>query len=83
MITFHPDFVAIKRYPGYFWNIKEQHLYSIKSGGLKKMKVIPPSRWVNGFGDYWRISHQGINRYLSKQYLVKTFNKEENYELPY
>ena len=33
MVTLPKDFVAIK-FPGYFWNIKEQRLYSMKVTGV-------------------------------------------------
>jgi hypothetical protein len=37
MVTLPVDFVATK-YPGYFWNVKEKKLYSLKvTGELKPM----------------------------------------------
>lgn len=39
MIRFPKHFVKIK-YPGYFWDVKEEILYSIKIGGeLKPLKL--------------------------------------------
>ena len=37
MIIFPPEFIKI-RYPGYFFNRKDEMLYSIKSGTLKQLK---------------------------------------------
>lgn len=33
------------RYPGYYWHMGEQALYSLKSGSLRKMKMVIPNRW--------------------------------------
>jgi len=35
MVTLPPEFTATK-FPGYFWNIEDKQLYSIKVGGVLK-----------------------------------------------
>lgn len=69
MITFPPEFVATK-YPGYFWNTRTQTLFSIKVNGvLKQIKKSRPSvfnRYLKGY----RVSHEGIRRNLTTEYLT-------------
>ncbi len=35
-IEFPQGFVALKKYPGYFWNTEEKKLYSMKVDGILK-----------------------------------------------
>ena len=65
-----PEGFIPTRYDGYFWNVKEQNLYSIKiSGVLRKLK---PSKGYTGYssGQYvhvpphYRVSVEGRKRYL-------------------
>jgi len=50
MITFKPEFVATK-FPGYFFNVEDEKLYSIKiEGVLKPLKFYKPNR----FNHMWR-----------------------------
>ena len=45
MITFKPEFIATK-YPGYFFNVKDEQLYSMKVDGiLKPLKYYRPNRF--------------------------------------
>jgi hypothetical protein len=45
MVTLPKDFVAT-RYPGYFWNVVEKKLYSIKvTGELKPMAFFKGGTW--------------------------------------
>ena len=69
MIVFPPNFVKT-RYPGYFWNLTDKKLYSIKSGMLKPLafnrggvffgKTIEPG---------YQISVAGVKRKLTLPYL--------------
>ena len=72
MVTLPKDFVAT-RYPGYFWNVAEKKLYSIKvTGELKELRFskggffygrdIPPG---------YKISVNGARRYYTMDYLNK------------
>ena len=73
MVTLPPEFIATK-YPGYFWNVNTNRLYSLKvSGELRPLKHIKPNRWNNMWrysptGGY-RVSVKGRNRYLYDDYL--------------
>ena len=73
MITFPPEYVEIY-YPGYYWNMKENVLYSIKvTGTLKPLKL--GRRW-NGPGHYsvikgYKLSHRGRPRFMPLEDLMK------------
>lgn len=79
MITFPQDFTATK-YPGYFWNIKEEELYSVKIGGVLKplkrkdvwqIKQFSPYGWrIDADNWVYRVSVQGKRKYLSDKYLL-------------
>lgn len=64
MVTLPPEYTATK-YFGYFWNTKEQRLYSIKIGGvLRPLKATNPNRWNELPGPAYRVSDKGWKRYL-------------------
>jgi len=69
MITLPPQYIATK-FPGYFWNVNQQALYSIKvSGVLTRLKHTKPSiftHWNSGY----RVSVNGRRMWLSDQYLT-------------
>jgi hypothetical protein len=70
VVTLPSDFVATK-YSGYFWNLKEKKLYSIKVDGvLKPIKKYPPNQW-NHFQDAYRVSVKGWRKSLHMDYLKK------------
>lgn len=70
MITFPPEFVATK-YPGYFWNCKDELLYTIKvTGVLRPLARQRPNRY-NHFLDGYRVSVNGQHRTLTLVYLKK------------
>ena len=71
MVTLPKDFVATK-YSGYFWNLKEQKLYSIKVSGILRPLAGPqkPNQW-NHFIEGYRISVDGKNRTMYLDYLKK------------
>jgi len=69
MVTLPEEFVAT-RFSGYFWNIKDQRLYSIKvTGELKPLKHIKPNYFnrLQGTGGY-RVSVRGYRRILTDEY---------------
>jgi hypothetical protein len=67
MITLPNNFVAI-RYPGYFWHVVERKLYSIKSGTLRRLKLVGPNRW-NKYHSGYQVSHNGAHQWLRYKYL--------------
>ena len=70
MVTLPKDFVAT-RYPGYFWNVVEKKLYSIKvSGELKAMAFHKGGNfgWVKVEPGY-QISVKGRKRMYTMNYL--------------
>lgn len=68
MVTLPKEFVAT-RYSGYFWNIKDQQLYSVKvTGELKPLVKQSPNQW-NHFRNGWRVSVNGNHRFLDIVYL--------------
>lgn len=72
MVTLPKDFVAT-RYPGYFWNVAEKKLYSIKvSGELRELKFSKGGDfgWVKIPPGY-KISVKGTRRYYTLDYLNK------------
>jgi len=78
LVTLPPEFVAIDEYPGYFWNIDEQRLYSIKIGGvLKRLRWQRPNHYNKlreKFPDVnvqygYQLSHEGKRFWVHDQYL--------------
>ncbi len=71
MVKFPKKFVQLDRFPGYYWNTEEKHLYSIKvTGVLRKLTF---HKGFNGYarGTYleippgYQISMHGAKRYLA------------------
>lgn len=82
MVTLPPEFVAT-RYPGYFWNLKEKKLYTIKvTGELRPMTF-------NKGGHFYGVTHlpgyqisvNGRKRKLTMEYLSTLKYTEENQEI--
>lgn len=79
MISFPKDFTATK-YPGYFWNVKEKELYSMKVDGILKPLKRQSFYKLQSFSRYaWRIdcdkwlyqvSVKGCKKYLTDTYLL-------------
>jgi carbonic anhydrase len=67
MVTLPPEFVATK-YPGYFWNVETQALYTAKLGVLRELKYYGPNRW-NHYVEGYRVCDQGERRTLMLKYL--------------
>jgi hypothetical protein len=64
-----PPGLTPTKYPGYYYDMGEKQLYSIKQGGvLRPIKYQPSSFWNKGNGGY-TISHKGQKRYLIDEYL--------------
>ena len=78
MVTLPKDFV-MTRYPGYFWNVAEKKLYSIKvTGELKPLSFFRGGTfYVRTFDPVYKISQQGVKRFLPLTYLVSLKAKSE------
>lgn len=67
MLMFPSEYVQLKKYHGYVWNIKEHKLYSFKYGCLKELKLAKPyfgllrsKNAPKAITEYhYRISHYG------------------------
>jgi hypothetical protein len=80
MVTLPKEFVAT-RLPGYFWNTKDQRLYSVKvTGALRPLKKQAANRWNHGKVGY-QISHMGHKRFMSDDYLKKLKPKTQVFPL--
>lgn len=67
-----PKGLTATKYPGYFWDTKKHKLYSIKIGGvLKEMPITKPNSFNYMRGPGYRVSHKGVRRVLSIEYLKK------------
>lgn len=65
MIVLPPGLVST-RYPGYFWDIPNQKLYSIKTGILKEViKKKAYRRHEPG----WFVSYKGVRRKFTEKYV--------------
>ena len=71
MVTLPKDFVAT-RYPGYFWNVREKKLYTIKvTGELRPMAFNKGGCWYGQvFEPGYQISVNGQKRKLTMRYLT-------------
>jgi hypothetical protein len=72
MVTLPKDFVAT-RYPGYFWNVTEKKLYSLKvTGELHPLSFFKGGTF-NGvrYEPGYKISVNGVRRKYTMQYLGK------------
>ncbi len=72
MVTLPKDFVAT-RYPGYFWNVVERKLYSLKvTGELRPMKFDKGGRFYGrDILPGYRISVNGRKGKMTMEYLGK------------
>jgi hypothetical protein len=72
MVTLPKEFVAT-RYPGYFWNVVEKKLYSIKvTGELKPMTFDKGGRFYGrDILPGYRISVNGRKGKMTMEYLSK------------
>ena len=80
MISLPKGFVSTK-YPGYFWNVDDETLYSVKvHGSLKPMVMQKASMWNNGMANY-KVSVRGKHRILYVKDLEKLTPKKETYPI--
>lgn len=71
MVRLPEGFVSTK-YPGYFWNIQEQHLYSIKIGGiLKPLKLYKANHFNKWTSDGYNVTVNGRRKALLECYLLE------------
>lgn len=91
MIVFPPDFIALRKYPGYFWSRDKQALYSLKVDGvLKKMKEQKVTRYQSRFvfegakigESYFTISFNGKKKYVFVNTISRHLVKESVYNMP-
>lgn len=70
MVTLPKDFVAT-RYPGYFWNVVERKLYSLKvMGELKPMTFFKGGTWYGVTHEPgYKLSVNGVRRKYTMGYL--------------
>lgn len=70
MVILPSDFTAIK-YPGYFWNIKEKKLYTMKvTGVLRPLKKSNPNQY-NYFRTGYEVSHHAGKDSLKYNILIR------------
>lgn len=80
MIKLPPDFTSTK-FPGYFWNVCEKKLYSLKVDGiLKPLTTIEPNHFNAWKEPGYRVSVKGSKRILRLSELEKLTLKDE--EIP-
>ena len=71
MVTLPIQFIATK-YPGYFWNVDDQVLYSLKvTGVLKPLCKTFPNHFNNYSEPGYRVSVKANRRFLSMTYLTQ------------
>lgn len=79
IVSLPKGFVATK-FPGYFWHIEEQKLYTIKvTGVLNPIKISKPNPRFNKLHEpAYRVSVNGARRYLHLRDLLKlTYESSE------
>lgn len=84
MITFPKEFTKTK-YDGYFWNTNDFHVYSIKTGVLRKIKktIITPylrykCHWIPTDNNwFFTVSVNGTKRTITENYLKSLTLKDE------
>ena len=75
MITFPDGFVAT-RFPGYFWNIKDEKLYTMKvTGVLRPMRRCDPAPYEENGQASYRVSVQGIRMRLTISQIKRTLQR--------
>lgn len=73
MIIFPNNFIQLDNFPGYYYNVEFNKLYSCKSGVLKPLMVYTsPGRWNNWYNKpYYKISVKGVRRSITVERLMK------------
>ena len=80
-VTLPPELVAIN-FPGYFFHVVEQRLYSLKSGELKQLHRCTGNQW-NDFQPGYRISHNGVKKYMREDFLINRTKQPKLTVIPY
>lgn len=70
MIKFPPEFTALI-YPGYFWNVRDKKLYSVKVNGILKPLKLQRAHRYNHYVVGYQISVDGNKRYVPLDKLLK------------
>lgn len=80
MIIEELTLTPLKNYPGYYWDVEKQVLYSIKIGGvLRKLKRHKPNPFVRRInGPYYELSRNGHRHCLALRYLETLKVDNEN-----
>lgn len=73
-VTLPPEFVAINKYHGYFFHVKDHTVYSIKGGTLRLMPIKQPNPWSRCPTPYVTISHKAQRISLLIQQLAQTYD---------
>ncbi len=76
MVTLPKEFVAIQ-YPGYFWNIQYERLYSVKVTGVLKPLTFQPAGRYNHFQEGYAVSVNGNRHFLPLWRLRKLVTKPQ------
>ena len=68
MIYFPRDLTPVPAHPGYFWDVKEHKLYSIKVGGvLRELKMKRVGPWMTRYSRFSKYHHGDKYYSLSKE----------------
>lgn len=68
MVSLPKEFVATK-FAGYFYNLNDKKVYSIKSGILKPLKISLANNWNKMPDAFYDVSVFGVRRCLTIKYL--------------
>lgn len=68
MVTLPLQFVATK-YPGYFWNVDTQTLFTMKVTGILRQLKKTKGCYFNNYFEGYVVSSLGCRRYLKDSYL--------------
>ena len=82
LVTLPEHFVGLRFYPGYFYNIENKQLYSLKSGILKPLKLQKPyaNRCVN-IGYHYSVSINGWRKSIPQDYLKNLKESQITYRI--
>jgi len=76
MINFHEKYAAVEGLPGYFWNLEEGRLYSIKiQGVMKRLTVYNGNRFtykhigISKNDKYYQLSKNGNRVYRTRNWI--------------
>lgn len=82
-IKFEDSLRAIAGYPGYFWCVASDKLYSIKVGGeLRSINLTHPNTFNKLHFSAYRVSVRGVRKFLSKDTILRRLLKEHTIRIP-